>query len=394
MKLLFVKHSLVWPRSSGHDVHTYYMMKACAALGHEVALATVVAPEARAIDGLPLLAQVSLSAPPEPRNPGTPEPRNPPIPGTTLQRRFRSYWGVPEARIAALRRAADDLSVDAVIAVGLDPLPYFPALSTRVKRVWYAADEWTLHHLSQVRLGSPTLAFDLKAAVLKGLYERAHRGVVDRVWVVSERDKRAMRWVAGMANVDVLPNGVDGTFYAPGDETPAPRTAVFWGRLDFGPNIQALEWFCRNVWPSVRRRVPDGRFTIIGFQPTEPVKALAKLDGVTLEADLPDLRPTVRRHEVVALPFVSGAGIKNKLLEAAAMGLPIVCTPKTATGLRGDPPIVRAESPEQFADAVVNLWQDADQRRRLGSTARKWVLQNHTWESVAREAVAGLQKTP
>src|SRR5262249_27140141 len=151
--------------------------------------------------------------------------------------------------------------------------------------------------------------------VLKGLYERVHRRVVDRVWVVSQSDRRAMRWLAGMRSVDVVTLGVDTDFFAPGPETPVPRTAVFWGRLDFGPNVQALQWFCRRVWPLVRRRVPDARFTIVGFRPTDAVLDVTKIDGVSLAADLADLRPTVRRHEVAVLPFVSGRGVKNKLLE-------------------------------------------------------------------------------
>jgi glycosyltransferase involved in cell wall biosynthesis len=383
VRLLFVKHGLAWPRSSGHDVHTYYMMRACAELGHEVALATVETPSARALEGLPLFAHVALDA-------GGAAPA--PCPGTRLQRRFRSYWGLPEARIAALGAAAANLRVDAVVVAGLDALPYFPALAG-VTRVWYAADEWMLHHLSQVRPGSHTIGEDLRAAFVKGLYERAHRRVVDRVWVVSERDRRAMRLVAGIDHVDVMPNGVDGEFFAPGGEPPADRTAVFWGRLDFGPNVQALEWFCHRVWPLVRRSVPDARFTIIGFHPGEAVHGLASIPGVSLEADLPDLRAAARRRALAVLPFVSGAGIKNKLLEAAALGLPIVCTPRAALGLRGRPPIASASSPARFAGAMASLWANADERRRLATAARTWVLEQHTWTAVARDAIAGLEAT-
>ena len=72
------------------------------------------------------------------------------------------------------------------------------------------------------------------------------------------------------------------------------------------------------------------------------MKALATAPGITLEANVRDLRPVARRHAVAVLPLVSGAGIKNKLLEAAAMGLPVVCTPLATLGLRGAPPVVTA----------------------------------------------------
>jgi glycosyltransferase involved in cell wall biosynthesis len=384
MKLLFVKRSLAWPRSSGHDVHTYYMMKACSALGHDVGLATAVEPTEAAVDGLTLSARFWLDAP---------RPANGLPPASWLQARYRSFYGMPPARIAALADAATSWRADAVIVAGLDALPYFPACSG-VVRIWYAGDEWARHHLSQLKLRDPQLRTNLRDALVKALYERAHASVLDRVWVVSDAERRAMRWIAGVRHVDVLPNGVDGDFFAPGDESPEDRTAVFWGRLDFGPNIQALEWFFGRVWPLVRRAVPDARFTILGFQPSDAVRRLAAIDGVSLVSDLPDLRSTVRRHALVVLPFTSGGGIKNKLLEAAALGCPIVCTPVAAQGLRTpSAPLMLASSPDQMMRAMIDLWSSAAQRQQLGVTARAWVLEHHTWTATAQEAVERVRES-
>jgi glycosyltransferase involved in cell wall biosynthesis len=248
-----------------------------------------------------------------------------------------------------------------------------------------------LHHLTQVQFKPRTIREHLSAAAVKGLYERAHRSVIDRAWVVTDGDRRAMSMVAGISDVDILPNGVDADYYRPGTEPVEERTAVFWGRLDFGPNIQALEWFCGKVWPRVRQKVPDARFTVIGFQPTDEVRRLAETSGISLQANVRDLRATARRHAVAALPFVSGAGIKNKLLEAAALGLPILCTPMTSGGLRGTPPLVTASSPDQFADALISLWADSARRKQLSTAVREWVMQNHTWTAAAREAMTALQ---
>ena len=303
--------------------------------------------------------------------------------------RFRSFWGVSDRQVANLVEAVRTYRPDAVIVGGLDALPYFPALKNTT-RIWYAADEWVIHHLSMVRARGGGIRENLRAAAIKGVYERAHRHVVDRTWVVTERDRRAMRWVAGMPAVDVLPNGVDAEFFQPGPEVAAAHSAVFWGRLDFGPNAQALDWFCRRVWPEVRRTTPDAQFTIIGFQPTAAIRALASHDGIRLEADVPDLRATARRHAICVLPFVSGAGIKNKLLEAAALGLPIVGTPLASLGLRGNPPIVTATSARAFSDALVTLWRNEQRRRELGAAGRAWVMAHHSWLSAARPALAAL----
>ena len=381
MRLLFVKHSLVWPRSSGHDVHTFHMMKACGELGHEISLATVVPPEPKAIEGLTLRHYVRLTAPSDETSDS--------LTSTWLQGRFRSFWGVDDLHALALKRAVDTQRPDAVIIVGLDALPYFPALKGTV-RIWYAADEWVLHHLSMLQLRGGQLIENLKAAAIKGLYERAHRRVVDRAWVVTDRDRVAMQRVAGIGRVDVLPNGVDSDFFKPGAEPVEDHTAVFWGRLDFGPNIQALEWFCRKVWPRIRAASAEARFKIVGFQPGDKVKDLANAPGISLEANVRDLRPVVRRQALAVLPLVSGAGIKNKLLEAAAMGLPVVCTPLATLGLRGQPPVIIASSADEFADAVLAIWSDPQSREGRAKAIREWVKTNHSWRAAAETAMAAL----
>ena len=383
MRLLFVKHSLVWPRSSGHDVHTFHMMKACAELGHEVSVATVVPPEPQALEGAVLKERIRLSAP------FTDTDRS--LPGTWLQRKFRSFWGIEDQWVVALRENVRRLKPHAVIVGGLDALPYLVPLEDTI-RIWYAADEWVLHHVSQLQPSLSSWREHLEGAAIKGVYERAHRDVADRVWVVSEGDQRAMRRIAGFRHADLLPNGVDSTFFAPGPEVPEERTCAFWGRLDFGPNIQALEWFCGRVWPIVRARVADARFTVIGFQPTDAVKALVSQPGISLEANLRDLRSTARRHSVAVLPFVSGAGIKNKLLEAAAMGMPIVGTAAAGRGLRGTPPIAIGSTPEKFADEVITLWTDKQLRTRRGTDTRSWVVEHHTWNQTARDAITAIER--
>jgi glycosyltransferase involved in cell wall biosynthesis len=201
-----------------------------------------------------------------------------------------------------------------------------------------------------------------------------------------------MRVVAGTGRLDVLPNGVDAEHFAPREEPQAGRSCTFWGRLDFGPNVQALEWFCRRVWPAVRRAAPDARFMVYGFKPTEPVRALVGRDGIEMVPDLPDLRGEVARHPVVVLPFVSGGGIKNKLLEAAAMGKAVVCSPRACGGLRtdGELPLKVARSAGAWVRELLALWAEPAERARLGGAARRWVVEQHTWEAAARTALAGL----
>ena len=149
MRLLFVKDALAWPRSSGHDVHCFHMMRALAGLGHEVSLATVNRPVEEAVSGLPLRSYVCLSEWAHASDDSAP------LPLSRMQERFRSYWGIEPARIRAVADAARACEADAVVVVGLNVLPYLGGVNGRL-RVWYAADEWAWHHLSQVQL-LPTL---------------------------------------------------------------------------------------------------------------------------------------------------------------------------------------------------------------------------------------------
>jgi glycosyltransferase involved in cell wall biosynthesis len=389
MRLLFVKDALAWPRWSGHDLHCFHMMRALAELGHEVALATVVVPMPEALAGLRLaaywcLADVAQTMITTPR-----------LRLTRLQERFRSYWGIERTHICAVAHLAGWWQADAVVTVGLNVLPYLAGIHG-ARRVWYAADEWAWHHLSLVRASDPPSWHHVRLAVVKGLYERVYAPLLDRAWVVSIADRLALRCVTGMRRIDVLPNGVDAEHYVSTDLQPSiERSCVFWGRLDFGPNIQAIKWFCRRVWPAVRRVAPDARLTLYGHRPSAEVRALAADGGIALVPDVADLRPEVGRHAVVILPFVSGGGIKNKLLEAASMGKPILCTPRACGGLARatDLPLVIARGPRAWVRELLSLWGNPERRQRLGSAARRWVLTHHTWANAARRAVTGLEQS-
>lgn len=379
MRFLFVKARLEWPRTYGHDVHSYEMMRALAGLGHEIALATDVAPTPQALDGLPLAAQWVLDN----------DPSTAPVPMSYMQERYRSYWGIGHGRIAALGRHASEWRADAVVVVGLEILPYLAGPKGPL-RIWYAADEWVWHYVSQLAT-DPTHAIDhLKQATIKGMYERAYGPLMDRVWVVSETERRAMRMVAGCRHVDVLPNGVDTTTFVSVPADVRPTSAVFWGRLGFGPNLQALRWFCARVWPLVRARSPQATFLILGADPPAEVSAYDGTHGIRVVANPVDLRPLISEAAVVVLPFVSGGGIKNKFLEAASMGRPIVATSRATRGLRSSPPVQIADAPDAFASALLRLWSDPARAATMGRDARAWVETTHTWSATATEALRAI----
>jgi glycosyltransferase involved in cell wall biosynthesis len=380
MRFLFFKAHLGWPRTYGHDVHSFEMMRALADLGHEVALASESRPSREAIAGLTLTDAWVLEG----------RDDDPPVSFTYWQERYRSYWGTAPARVRALRRIANAWRPDAVVVVGLETLAYLAAPDGPL-RVWYAADEWVWHYLSQIRTDRAHALDHLKAAALKGAYERAYGSAMDCVWVVSDADRRAMRWVSGCRHVDVIPNGVDAERFQPVEASLLTHSAVFWGRLGFGPNLQALRWFHRTVWPQVRAEVPHATFSILGADPPDEVRAWDGRDGIRVVANPADLRPEISRHAIAVMPFVSGAGIKNKLLEAAAMERALVVSSRTLSGLRSRPPALVADEPVAFARAMTELWNDPGRAQSMGREARAWAIATHGWRQAAEQAVASMR---
>ncbi len=228
--------------------------------------------------------------------------------------------------------------------------------------------------------------------MVKGLYERVFASRVDRVWVVSQPDARAIRRVMRYPAVDCITTGVDTNHFAPQAVEQKPASCTLWGRLDFGPNVDAVRWFASEIWPEIRRRRPEATFTLYGFQPTPEMDDIGRRSGFEIVPDLNDLREAVCRHQVVVLPFVSGAGIKNKLLEAASMGRPILASPKAVNGLPTTTPhpfqVVHSRS--QWVDALEQLWNDERLRTQRGAQARAWVIENASWHTAARQVTSPL----
>lgn len=381
LRILCYKNELSWPRLTGHDIALYHLMQQFARLGATVGFAVNQRPSEKALDGLSLEQAATLAD--SGAIPVTPV-------FTKLQAKYQSYWGIATDDVARLGGIAREFRADAVVVSGLAALPMLGGLDGFV-RVWHASDEWCLHHLSLIRGSKPDTWKETVPALIKAAYERSYGSRLNRVWVVTNPDRTAMRLATGVRDVDILPYGVDAEQFQPMTVPERPESLVFWGRLDFMPNVQALEWFFESgTWSTLRSRFPQATFTMMGFAPNERVKGWAAAPGVQLLANVDDIRPVVSAHSAVVLPMVTGAGIKNKLLEAAAMGKPIVCTKRSTLGLQGTPPLLIADTPSEFVEAIGRLWASAERREELSKATRAWVTSQHSWEAAARLALEGV----
>ncbi|HEX7011008.1 MAG TPA: glycosyltransferase family 4 protein, partial [Phycisphaeraceae bacterium] len=144
------------------------------------------------------------------------------------------------------------------------------------------------------------------------------------------------------------------------------------------------------VWPALRADYPDATWKIVGKNPCQRVQALAQQPGIEVTGQVEDIRPWAHEAAAVVLPMRCGGGIKNKLLEAAAMGKPILASPRAVRGLE-EPPGLICRGPAQWRQAIERVWSQPDLARTMGQSARSWAQQRHTWPHAAQQL---LQKIP
>lgn len=178
----------------------------------------------------------------------------------------------------------------------------------------------------------------------------------------------------------VLENAVDARACAAVSPPRAPRLLVFAGSLTYPPNRDAVCWFVERILPRVRARLPDVELAVTGDPPAEAAPPAA---GVRLLGRVPDVRPVVAGAAVSIAPIRLGSGTRLKILEAMALGTPVVATSKAAEGLRvvhGEH-LLLADDEGVFAAQVLRLLREPDTGARLAAAARRLVLERYDVEA-------------
>ena len=172
---------------------------------------------------------------------------------------------------------------------------------------------------------------------------------------------------------DWFPNGVDAEYFSPDGESYDADTISFIGRMDYYPNQECMFDFCARVWPLLRARREKLKLLIVGANPSQSVRALENLPGVTVTGSVPDVRPYVRRSAVMVAPLNIARGTQNKILEAMAMGVPVVSSVVAAGG------VDTASTPSEYAEAILRVVGDPAERARLATAGRNRMLSHHAW---------------
>jgi sugar transferase (PEP-CTERM/EpsH1 system associated) len=186
--------------------------------------------------------------------------------------------------------------------------------------------------------------------------------------------------------VDIVPNGVDLEVFRrmPLDGTD-PSTLVFVGAMRYQPNAEATILFVEEILPRLRRQLPEARLTIVGADPPAAVRGLGQVPGVQVTGTVPDVRPWVREAGAVVVPLLNGGGTRLKILEAFAMGRPVVSTTIGAAGIeaRDGEHLLIADTPEQVARAIARLATEPGLREWLVERAYALVRDRYQWPAAA-----------
>ncbi|MHB1415206.1 MAG: glycosyltransferase [Chloroflexota bacterium] len=390
VRILFLVPQLPYPPRKGAAIRTYYFLR-WLAQAHSVSMLSYAEDGEVPRELLDLCAEVRVV----------------PSPARTLADRLRDVFASPlpdlalrlysEAYEKELLRWLDEESFDVVQAESLEmALPWLRAREKigSDKRPLGVFDDLNAEYLLQWRAfrtdavtprrWAGAVYSAIQTAKLRAFEGRLCRDF-ERVIVVSEEDAAALRALRGDFEASVVPNGVDCDYFAfrpPELAAAAVPQIVFTGTMDFRPNVDAVVWFARSVFPFVRREVPEARFVVVGNSPAPAVRQLALLPGVEVTGPVPDVRPYLAASAVYSVPMRIGGGVRLKVLEAMAAGIPVVSTTLGCAGTTAEAGrhFLRADREDDFARAVVGVLRREGELAAMVREARDLVEARYHWE--------------
>jgi glycosyltransferase involved in cell wall biosynthesis len=242
-----------------------------------------------------------------------------------------------------------------------------------------ALDPWAAN-VGNRRVSRARRLAEADQARLIARHERLHYPKLGAVVVVTGRDAATVLAAAPDARVEVVPNGVEAS--AEPAAYPARPILGFHGVYDSQANVDAACNLVADVLPVVRRTVPGAEVLLVGRRPPEAVKSLAS-QGVELRANVTDVNAALAEMAVHVDWMTSGAGIKNKVLEAMAAARPVVASAVGASGIGDGPGVLVADTVERAAELVVGLLADPTAAAETGRAGRERVIAEFSWEANA-----------
>jgi glycosyltransferase involved in cell wall biosynthesis len=237
----------------------------------------------------------------------------------------------------------------------------------------------------------------IKEAInLKGLkkYEFDMYRNADKVLTLTPQGKEELLEIEPELDIAVVPHGVDTDYFFFSGYEEKEKSVVFVGNYLHYPNVDAVLFFANEIWPQLKSRLPEIKFIVVGQAPPQEIRSLSQDQAVTVTGRVDDVRPFLKKGRVFICPVRLGGGFRGKILEAMAIGRPVV---STLLGAEGVPAVQReniilADKPEEFAQGILDLMTDNLLFERIRINARKLVEEKYTWEKGV-EIMEGILET-
>ncbi len=396
MKILIITTQLPDPPASGGALRVLGIVRGLHDAGHQITLMSFATPtEVREAKRLSALCERVVTIPPAP-------------PRTVIRRlrdlalthqpdiAFRFYDPAFEAQ---LRQLLAETPFDLIQIEAIEAACYLPTVRDTQPGAKVVFDTFNAEYQLQRVIASidrqelkrlPAAVYSLIQTQRLKRYEARMCQLADAVIAVSPEDAEALRPFRNDGKVFIVPSGITVEDYTNPSDTAAqsdnlhPNSLVFTGKMDYRPNIDAMIWFTDEILPLILRQQPDVHLYIVGQQPHARLERLNEHPNITLTGRVDSVIPYLHGADVYIAPLRMGSGTRLKLLEAMACRCAIVATTTASAGLLDEAKqaMLIADDPQTFAEAVVELLRDSDQRQAAGVQAYEQVSTHYDWSKL------------
>jgi glycosyltransferase involved in cell wall biosynthesis len=384
MHLIFVSWWWPYPANNGSKIRIYNLLRQLAGV-HEVTLLSFAEPDEAEPDEIAHMRTFCRRVESFP-NPHAQPGKIEAIRGYLAPWPRSMVYNYTLAVTERIREIVKIDKIDLIIASQVDMLRYLdaapsiPAILEEVELTYYLNRIEEAGGAGRFRV---QLTLDKLAGALRTLHQRGVR------FTVASDSERAniQRIISPDIKPAVILNGVDTQTHQPSNVTPQPSTMIYPGAVTYSANHDAVAYFIHDILPLIRRQKPQAQFTVTGKTDSVDVSDLKAQPGVVFSGYLPSVDDAVRQSWATVVPLRIGGGTRLKILESMALGTPVVSTRKGAEGLNVEAgnEILIADTPDEMAKMLCNLFERADLRAKMAAAARKRVEQEYDWTVIGRQ---------
>lgn len=209
----------------------------------------------------------------------------------------------------------------------------------------------------------------------------------DQVITLTPEDGWYLKRYAPELPIRILPTGIDLEYFSPSNAQNDANHIVFVGNFLHTPNVDSAFFLVNDILPLVKQQIPDIRLSLVGANPPPEIRAMAKENQIFVTGWVDDIRPYLNQATLAVFPIRQGVGLRNKIIEAWAMGKAVITTPLGSAGLepKHGENIWIAENATEFADSIIHLLNNPNVVRTLGKNARSFLEQYRSWDAIAKK---------